>query len=372
MAVVEYEEMVTTPEEAHVRTRVYAKRWVVLAVHMLFCACSSFHWVQYAVVGDQVARYYCVPAARVQDTSLAFMGCVAALVLPACFLIDVMGVEWGQLLGGLLMMLGSWFKVTAVAPGRFSLLLLAQAAAGVAELSVAGAAPRLAAAWFDARQLPFARAAAALGSELGMALGLLLPPTIVRPHDDPQDIGGDLRRLGSSTAVASTVVMVLVVLLFRDRPRLPPSSEQACLRSRRAPATPRGFASTLRRLLTSRDYLLLLAAHGLARGALSAILTQLNPVVTRHFPDGQEFTGRVGLVIVAVGLLGCALFGAALRWTRKHKQMTIAAYILMAAATCIFAFALRTEDPLCVYFSAGVMGRSVCGRLPWRKDQSPF
>ncbi|XP_063241450.1 heme transporter FLVCR2-like [Bacillus rossius redtenbacheri] len=154
---------------------------------------------------------------------------------------------------------------------------------------------------------------------LGLAAGFLAPPLLVRPHDDPADIGHDLKMLTLGVAASSSLIAALTVLLFKDRPELPPSPAQAQERAGRPEVTCQGFARALRRLWANGNYRLMLACNGIANGSLNVVVTVLSPVVLSHFPDGQEFAGRVGVVIILAGLLGCVVFGALLDRTHKYN-----------------------------------------------------
>ncbi|XP_063228224.1 heme transporter FLVCR2-like [Bacillus rossius redtenbacheri] len=366
MEKVEYKEVPGShPEDSAspdvVSIRVYPRRWLILGLFSATCLTTTFQWVQYTIVGDLVARYYGVPQAHVEWTSLVYMVSVSVLMVPGCFLLDKMGMRWCMEMGGLLMACGACLKVVAVDSARFPLALLGQTMVGTAQVFVLGAPARVAATWFGADQLSTACAVGVFGNQVGAALGFLLPPVVVRSHEDPAAIGRDLRRMLVATAAVSTLVLVLIILLFKERPELPPSPMQARERSAPVPVTLRDFFSGVGRLLANRNYRLVLAAFGLSGGALNVVGTVLNPVVLLHFPNEQQFAGRVGLVIILSSLVGCILFGVLMDKTHKYKEISLGVYILSVLATAGFSVVFWTKNAILVYLSAGLVGLFLFG-----------
>lgn len=70
---------------------------------------------------------------------------------------------------------------------------------------------RLAAQWFPANQLSTAMSLGIFGNQLGIALGLLLTPIIVKNRENVDDIGHDLSYL-CWLVVAFTTIGFLLVL----------------------------------------------------------------------------------------------------------------------------------------------------------------
>jgi len=71
---------------------------------------------------------------------------------------------------------------------------------------------RLAAQWFPASQLSTATSLGIFGNQLGVSLGFLLTPMIVKNHENLDDIGNDLSCLCRIIAVACTVGFIVVLM----------------------------------------------------------------------------------------------------------------------------------------------------------------
>ncbi|CAG4989080.1 unnamed protein product [Colias eurytheme] len=67
---------------------VYAIRWLVLFIFVLYSASNSMQWVQYSIIQDTVVKYYGVTSITVYWTSMIFMITYIPLIFPASYLLD--------------------------------------------------------------------------------------------------------------------------------------------------------------------------------------------------------------------------------------------------------------------------------------------
>ena len=68
--------------------KVYTKRWFLLGLFMLYTGNVALSWMQFASITNIVARYYNVPRALVEWTSIVNMMARAFLLVPFLFLMD--------------------------------------------------------------------------------------------------------------------------------------------------------------------------------------------------------------------------------------------------------------------------------------------
>nr|CAD7266186.1 unnamed protein product [Timema shepardi] len=351
-------------EELPLLIKVYPRRWGILAVFFSFSVVNSFQWIQYGIIADVVARHYQIPLALVDWTRMVFMACFIVLILPACYALDKMGLRWCVEVGAILTAAGAWLKVVGVPSSSYWLAMLGQTIVGSGEVFVLGMPPKLASLWFGPDQISTACSIIVLGSKLGAALGFFLPPVLVRDHLNRADIGPDLKVLQQIIAGSSTLVLVLIIIFLKDKPPLPPSLSQAQLRSSSKDVTIKEFLISLKRLLTSIDYHLLLWSFGINYGVLNAVCTLPNQLILSHFPGGQEFTGRVCLTIIVAGMLGAVVFGVLLDKTHKYKETTLGVYILTMVSLVGFTFILGTKSTILVYLTAATLGVFLGGYIP--------
>ncbi|CAG2060013.1 unnamed protein product [Timema podura] len=152
--------------------------------------------------------------------------------------------------------------------------------------------------------------------------------------------------------------------VLKDKPALPPSPSQAQLRSSPKDGTIKEFLLSLKILLTSIDYHLLLWSFGINYGVLTAVCTLPNQFILSHFPGGQEFAGHVCLTIIVAGMLGAVVFGVLLDKTHKYKETTLGVYILTMVSLVGFTFILGTKSTILVYLTAAALGVFLGGYIP--------
>nr|CAD7460776.1 unnamed protein product [Timema tahoe] len=126
------------------------------------------------------------------------------------------GLRWCVEVGAILTAAGAWLKVVGVSSSSYWLAMLGQTIVGSGGVFVLGMPPKLASLWFGPDQISTACSIIVLGSKLGAALGLSLPPVLVRNHLNRADIEPDLKLLQQIIAGSSTLVLVLIILCYRS------------------------------------------------------------------------------------------------------------------------------------------------------------
>lgn len=71
---------------------------------------------------------------------------------------------------------------------------------------------RMAAQWFPSTQLSTATSLGIFGNQLGVSLGFLLGPIIVKNHDSLDDIAKDLSYLCWIVAIVGTITFALALI----------------------------------------------------------------------------------------------------------------------------------------------------------------
>lgn len=369
--------------------RVLRRRWVMLALFSVTSMANAAHWIMYAIIADVATRYYGVSDMAINWTSIVFMAAYVPLVLPASWVIEKKGLRPAVLLGCSLMCAGSWLKVVSAAPDRFDIAFIGQTIIGVAQMFTLGLPGRLAAVWFGAKEVSFACAVGVFGNQLGIALGFLIPPAVVGDHADLAAITADLKVLYYAFAIVPTVVLVLLVLFFENRPPVPPSLAQAALLKQQlhngasANGTVAGqgedghgqgkgkahYWHTIKQLMTNPSYVLLILSYGMNVGTFYAVSTLLNQIILSQFPKDKfpsatEDAGRVGLTMVLMGVLGSIAGGLVLDTWHKFKETTIVIYILAVIGMVAFTFSVGSGNMLLVYATAGFLGFCTTGYVP--------
>ncbi|XP_054257030.1 uncharacterized MFS-type transporter C09D4.1-like isoform X2 [Macrosteles quadrilineatus] len=342
--------------------RVYRRRWLVLTLFALCSCANAAHWIQYSIIANVCMYYYDVSAIYINWTSMIFMAVYIPLVFPASWILERKGLRVAVILGALLMCVGAWIKVFSAQPDRFALTFLGQTMVGVAQMFTLGVPSRLAAVWFPAHQVSTACAIGVFGNQLGIAIGFLVPPAIVDDVKDKFLIGEQLQLLYFGMALAPTIVLILIVLLFEAQPPIPPSVAQLISRKKEREGKDTNYLTSVKQVIGNSDFSLLLVSFGFNIGVFYAYSTLLNQQL-EGLPWGFENAGRVGLTLILGGMVGSVVWGVVLDKTHMYKETTVGIYIMAVIGMLGYTFALHSERLALVYFTSAFLGFFMNGYL---------
>ncbi|XP_053981948.1 feline leukemia virus subgroup C receptor-related protein 2-like [Hylaeus volcanicus] len=338
--------------------KVYKRRWLMLGLFILYTATTAFQWIQYSIITNIVSRYYNVSSLAVDMTSMAFMGYYVIFAIPATYVIDRWGLRWSNIIGCGIGCLGSWIKVLSVSPDRFYVTFIGQSLVAIIQSLVLILPGRLAAQWFHSNEVSTATSLSLFGNQLGIALSFLCTPMIVKNHENLDDISDNLAHLFWGVAIIISIAFLLIILLFEDDPKLPPSTTRALQKINQKEES---FIEPMKRLFKNKYYLSLCNTYGLNVGVLNAVATLLNQIYLAHFENGEEDAGRIGLAMIIMGLLGSVSFGIILDKTHKYKETTVIVYFLSLLGQIFFAVFTCLEMKWMVYLSAIFLGYFMAG-----------
>ncbi|XP_013389953.1 feline leukemia virus subgroup C receptor-related protein 1 [Lingula anatina] len=350
-------------------TQLFKIRWLMLLLFCLFSMSNNFQWIHLNIIGNIILRYYneSLPGDEFQQQlavdwlSMIYMLAYIPLIFPATWLLDRKGLRVTCVVGTFLNCTGAWLKCASVEPSRFGFLMFAQAICSVAQIFVLGIPPRLAAVWFGPNEVSTATALGVFGNQVGGALGFLLPPVIVKNHDDLDLVGQDLSVMLYSSAGVTSAIFISVLIVFRKEPHVPPSVAQAVIVRQ---AAEEKYTESLLRLVKNKGFMLLMVTYGMNAGTYYAISTLLNPLVLRYCENCEEDAGRIGLTLVLVGILGAIIAGLWLDKTKKFKLTTVAIYFMSMAGMVLFTFTLDQGLLWLLYLCGGILGFFMTGYLP--------
>ncbi|XP_068082772.1 heme transporter FLVCR2 isoform X2 [Anabrus simplex] len=340
----------TTIEEKPL-CKVYKRRWVILAIFIVYTGGNSSQWLEYACISNVVTKYYNVSSYAVDWTSVVFLLVYTPLIFPASYLINKIGLRKGILIGGGMTALGSWVKCASVSPGRYWVTMVGQTLVAIAQVFMVQLPPQVASVWFGSDQVSTACSLGVFGNQIGLALSFLLIPIAVRNHPDMEDVGSDLARMSYVVAGFNTIVFILIITLFQEKPPLPPSIEVA-----KKTDCSQDFIAPIKRLFRNTSFILLIITYSLNISVFNSFSTLLNQLILTYFEDGQEFAGRVGLLFIIGSMFGAIGCGIILDKTRRFKETTIALYILSAISLIATTFLLGKRSQTAVYIIGGIFG----------------
>uniref|UniRef100_UPI003AABC2AD heme transporter FLVCR1 isoform X4 n=1 Tax=Centroberyx gerrardi TaxID=166262 RepID=UPI003AABC2AD len=344
-------------------TKLYRRRFAVLAVFSLYSLVNAFQWIQYSIITNVFTRYYGVTSNKVDWLSIVYMVTYVPLIFPATWLLDRKGLRLTALLGAGLNCAGAWMKCASVNPDLFGVTVTAQVVCSVAQVFILGLPSRVASVWFGPREVSTACATAVLGNQLGTAIGFLLPPVLVPNTPDDIDLmGHNISVMFYGTAAVATGLFLLTVIVIKDRPPLPPSQAQAVLPD--SPPEDYSYRQSIVNLFRNKAFLLLLISYGIMTGSFYSVSTLLNQMIMACYESQELNAGRIGLTLVVAGMVGSIICGLWLDHTKTYKMTTLIVYSLSFLGMVIFTFTLNLNNIYLVFFTAGVLGFFMTGYLP--------
>uniref|UniRef100_UPI0037E8945B heme transporter FLVCR1 n=1 Tax=Semicossyphus pulcher TaxID=241346 RepID=UPI0037E8945B len=344
-------------------TRLYWRRFAVLTVFSLYSLVNAFQWIQYSIITNVFMQYYGVSSDKVDWLSIVYMVAYVPLIFPATWLLDRKGLRLTALLGAGLNCAGAWLKCASVSPELFGVTVTAQVICSVAQVFILGLPSRVASVWFGPREVSTACATAVLGNQLGTAIGFLLPPILVpTTADDVELTGRNISIMFYGTAAVSTVLLILTVIVIKDRPPLPPSHAQAILPD--TPPEDYSYRQSILNLARNKAFVLLLISYGIMTGSFYSVSTLLNQMIMACYENQELNAGKIGLTLVVAGMGGSILCGLWLDHTKTYKITTLIVYILSFLGMVVFTFTLDLKNIQLVFFTAGVLGFFMTGYLP--------
>ncbi|KAI8508050.1 Feline leukemia virus subgroup C receptor- protein 2 [Branchiostoma belcheri] len=384
------------------RTKLYLRRWFMLLLFSSYSLSNAFQWIHYSVISNIVVRYYNVSILAVDWLSMVYMLAYIPLIFPATWTLDrkkpptkILATGMGPvtslwqysylgryglrvvgLLGSSLNCIGAWLKVAGVGRERFAVTMFAQTVCSVAQIFILGMPARVAAVWFGPREVSTATAIGVFGNQVGVALGFLIPPELVPNAADIAVVERGMNVMMFGTAGVTTLLFILVIVCKYGHPKTRQHSGVdgmfgwwfpgvwKLVGSWLATDAEYSYLGSIKRLMKSVPFVLLVITYGINTGSFYAISTLLNQVVLSKYPGEEVNVGRIGLTIVLTGLLGSVLCGIWLDRTRTFKGTTVVVYILSFLCMTAFTFTLDLGYLAIIFVTAGALGFFMTGYLP--------
>ncbi|XP_062899066.1 heme transporter FLVCR2-like isoform X1 [Mobula hypostoma] len=343
-------------------TRLYRRRWVIVGLFSCYSLCNAFQWIQYGIINNIFMKYYSVTSFTIDWLAMIYFVTYIPIIFPVTWLLDKKGLRVIALCGCGLNCCGAWIKIASVRPDLFAVTFLGQAVCGVAQVFILGMPSRIASVWFGSHEVSTACSIAVFGNQLGVAVGFLVPPILVPNVDDLDKLTYHINVMFYGTAAVATLLFVLVILVFQEKPDIPPSQAQAAIHA--SPPQDYSYIQSILQMVKNLPFFLLIVTYGINTGSYYAVSTLLNKMVLTHYPGEELNAGRIGLTIVVSGMVGSIICGIWLDKTQTYKQTTLVVYFLSFTGMVVFTFTLALGHLWVVFLTAGLVGFFMTGYLP--------
>lgn len=341
--------------------RVSRRRWAVVLVFSCYSLCNAFQWIQYGAINNIFTSFYDVSTFAIDWLSMVYMLTYIPLLLPVAWLLEKYGLRTIALTGSALNCLGAWVKVGSLKPHLFPVTVLGQVICSVAQVFILGMPSRIASVWFGADEVSTACSIAVFGNQLGIAIGFLVPPVLVPNSDNKDKLAYDIGIMFYLIAGIATLLFILVIIVFKEKPKHPPSRAQSLSYSLE-PET--SYLNPIIRLFKNLNFKLLVLTYGLNTGAFYALSTLLNRMVTLNYPGEEVNAGRIGLTIIIAGMFGAMIAGIWLDRSKTYKETTLVVYIMTLVGMVVYTLTLSLQHLWIVFITAGTLGFFMTGYLP--------
>lgn len=343
-------------------TRLYKRRWVIVLLFSTYSLSNAYQWIQYGIINNIIMKFYNVDGFAVDWLSMLYMLAYIPFIFPVTWLLEKQGLRFTALAANALNCAGTWIKVASARPDLFWVTLLGQSASALSQVFILGIPSSLASVWFGADEVSTACSIGVFGNQLGIAIGFLVPPMLVPNVEDIDELAYHIRFMFYISAGVASFIFILVVIVFQERPEIPPTQSQAQARTSRS--SDNSYMASIWRLLSNKAFTLLAISYGLNVGSFYAISTLLNRMIIERYPGEEVNAGRIGLTIVIAGMAGSLICGLWLDKTKTYKQTTLGVYILSFVGMLAYTFTLNLGHLWVVFITAGVLGFFMTGYLP--------
>lgn len=347
--------------DAPLTYKVYRRRWFMMTLYCLASASNALLWITFSPINTLVQSYFGISAAAVNALSIVFL----AAYIPFSFASNWVFSKYGTYVGivlasvldcfcGLLRFLSTESNSNARGNHPYAVLMAGQALGAIAQPFFTNAPALLASRWFPTSERDVATVIMSLANPIGIAIGSVLPTAYVVGDD----VGVDMFDLLLVEFIITAVILIIIGLLFRDKPPTPPSNSECLKAEQKMP-----LKDELKMLFTNRQYLILFVSFGTGLGffnALTTLVEQLTDKSGYSTDDASLFSG----LLIGCGLIASIIVGLVLDRTHFYNSFLKGLFVLGGIFILVFVLLIRPNysGPLAFIFAA--MGATMLPLLP--------
>lgn len=291
--------------------RLYAYRWVVLAVFMFVNLTIQMLWIAYAPITGPAAQFYGVTDLQIGLLAMSFMIAFIPLSIPVSWAIDTYGFRLAVSIGAVLM--GVFGVMRGLAGANYTLVLWSTIGIAVAQPFLLNAWTKVPAQWFAIEERATAVGLVILANLVGAALGMVLTPILIETMPIPA-----VQLIYGGLAAVSTLLFVVFAREKPPTPPCPPGMEVRAL-----------VLDGLKHAFTVKAFWLYLLVWFIGMGIFNGITTWVENIIR---PRGFTPTnaGTLGALMLVGGILGAIIIPPFS--DKQHKRQR---YLLLGTTLAI-------------------------------------
>ncbi|XP_059468412.1 uncharacterized MFS-type transporter C09D4.1-like [Neocloeon triangulifer] len=349
----------------NVEFKSYKRKWGILALFTIICMCNGTQWSQYSVVGKVFAFYYNdADLYAIYWTNWIYFISTFFLILPATWLINLKGLQVAITLAMVLNCVGTWIRLLSIDPELFWVALLSQTLISISRVFVVSTPIVLAVTWFKPNQVASACAIGIAGFQLGNGLGILISDAVIHESVRKYEIEYEMSYLYWSTAIAHSIVLLLVFILFRSAPLTPPSKVEA---EKSNLMEKKGIFHSIKSLLSNTKFVTLLTISGINQAVFYYTVFGMRYMGDSAEGIEEKYAVTLSATMVLSGALGAIVCGVIFDRTKKLQIFSFVIYAISALAMmvfCLLSSKIRRFNIIFLYINAGILGFSLVGYMP--------
>jgi Major Facilitator Superfamily len=207
----------------------YTQRWLVLGSFALLSMSSSWIWITWSPISINVATYWNVPVADVDN----LMGIYMYIYVPFSFVslylvVNYLGLKLGLTIAGVLNASGAILRYRGVE--NYNTVYFGTVLCALAQTFTLSTPPLISTRWFPSTERGTATSLGILANQFGTAVGLGITTII---NIGTNDVSSDslnftiLQRYLAVQAIFAIAALVLIILFCAEAPPTPPSRAAA-------------------------------------------------------------------------------------------------------------------------------------------------
>ncbi|RWS09174.1 feline leukemia virus subgroup C receptor-related protein 1-like protein [Dinothrombium tinctorium] len=244
-------------------------------------------------------------------------------------------------------------KCFTINPQRFWLVLVCQLISSLSVPFIQSIPAHVARIWFPKEQVSRATSIGILAMFIGVSLGSILPSLIVPLNSNKIAIACGLSKLMIGEAIIATILFLLIVVWFEEKPKHPPSYSQLKADSMRASTS---LSSSLKLILSNKCFVLLLIYFGLSGAVFNSLLILLNEIIFRFYKNAGQYPGISGLTIGISVVIGTYFYGFVLDKTKMYKKVIFIFGLLSILSLFSFEFVLSHQNMSLFVIASALLG----------------
>ena len=322
--------------------KVYPYRWVILLAFMLISAVVQIQWLAHAAVARPAEVFYegqFDPSSFFNIDFLAMVYMLVYLVMsfPASYMIDTYGIRVGISIGAVLAGVAGLMK--GLFADSFTVVVVAQVGLAIAQPFILNAVTAVSVRWFPLRERGMAAGFSALAQYIGIVIAMLVTPFMVGSDPAKPGYGTGFETMLLTYGWLTFAVAVVTLLLLREKPPTPPSTETMQRHS---------FAEGVKHILKQRDMQITLLLFLVGLGIFNAVSSMTDSIAENA--GVQDSDGLIGGLMLIGGILGALILPILSDKFRKRKVFLVICIAGMVPGIFGLTFAgdLST-DPSTVY-----------------------